>query len=558
MAYNSHTSNEDDLTIAPAVDAMSQSELNTLIIRSNESALPVGTILGEFEIVDIIGWGGFGIVYQAYDQTLDRQVALKEYMPSSLAFRDHDGTVSIRSDKDKATFEAGLRSFINEARILAKLQEHADHPSLVKVFRFWESHGTAYMAMPFYEGRTLKETLPAMDTAPSEEWLRALLYQLIDALTILHKENCLHRDIAPDNILILKDGRALLLDFGAARKVIRNKELTVILKHGYAPIEQYASESSTEQGPWTDIYALAAVIYFAITKEIPQSSAKRIRKDSLIPLNRRAKNQYSEKFLQLIDKALAIEPSDRPQTVHEFRSLLKATESKEHSQQKTSNKLSRKTLVGIILIVISSAIYYLSDEQTSPLSITTQPDLTKHTTLKELNLVSALEEIFDYRDRNHAVAVSVEKAQFKINKDQLNFKIHSSKPGYIYILAVDSSDSELSLFFPNEVDNKNYIAANEQIELPRCKWKLTSRGPAGTNHLIVIVSKHPRDFISTGLQQDDFFGHFPIEQLKVRYQNYSGSLPLLAGNAICTAATLSEPCSESYGAALFTLKEVNE
>src|SRR5918999_401773 len=136
------------------------------------NTLPIGTRLGEFEIIDLIGEGGFGIVYLAYDHSLDRQVALKEYMPSALAHREDDGvTVVMRSDRHAETFAAGLRSFINEARLLAQF----DHHSLVKVYRFWEANGTAYMVMPFYEGITLKQALSQLGGPPDEAWLKTLL-----------------------------------------------------------------------------------------------------------------------------------------------------------------------------------------------------------------------------------------------------------------------------------------------------------------------------------------------------------------------------------------------
>lgn len=288
-----------------------------------DNALPIGTALGEFKITGLIGAGGFGIVYLAYDHSLQRRVALKEYMPAGLAARKSGVTVA-KSKQHVETFQAGLRSFINEARLLAQF----DHPSLVKVHRFWEANGTAYMVMPFYEGSTLKETLQQRSEPPTESWLKQLLGHLLDALEIIHKENCFHRDIAPDNILILKDGRPLLLDFGAARRVISDmtQNLTVILKPGYAPIEQYAEMNSMQQGAWTDIYALAAVIYFAVTGKTPVPAVARIISDSMVPLSEAVRGQtqsrYSAAFLHGIDKALAVKPEERPQDVATFRMLL--------------------------------------------------------------------------------------------------------------------------------------------------------------------------------------------------------------------------------------------
>src|SRR5688500_14202361 len=181
----------------------------------SQNALPKGHRLGEFELTGTIGVGGFGIVYLAQDHSLERRVALKEYMPSSLAERTGGTEVRVKSEQFDETFTIGKRSFINEAKLLAQF----DHPSLVKVYRFWEANGTAYMVMPFYEGRTLRDTLRQEGNPPGELRLKQLLQHLLDALEIIHAQSCFHRDIAPDNILILKDGRPLLLDFGAARRV---------------------------------------------------------------------------------------------------------------------------------------------------------------------------------------------------------------------------------------------------------------------------------------------------------------------------------------------------
>jgi serine/threonine protein kinase len=223
------------------------------------NALKAGTRFGELELCGVIGEGGFGIVYTALDHSLERQVALKEYMPASLAARGAGGRVEVRSDEHREAFEAGRKSFVNEARLLAQF----DHPALLKVYRFWEANDTAYMAMPLYQGVTLKDRLRALAGPPDEAWLMAMIAPLTEALAVLHAQRCYHRDIAPDNVLLLSDGeRPLLLDFGAARRVIGDitQALTVILKPGYAPIEQYADEADLKQGPWTDVYALAAVL----------------------------------------------------------------------------------------------------------------------------------------------------------------------------------------------------------------------------------------------------------------------------------------------------------
>ena len=282
--------------------------------------LPEGTRIGGFEITGLIGEGGFGIVYLAYDPNLERHVALKEYMPSSLAARAAGGvTVSVKSPRHAETFSAGLKSFVNEARLLARF----DHPSLVKVYRFWEANGTAYMAMPYYEGPTLKQALAELGHRPDEALLRAWLVPLLDAMAVMHAAQCYHRDIAPDNILLTAGG-PLLLDFGAARRVIGDmtQALTVVLKPGYAPIEQYGDVPTMTQGPWTDLYALASVVYYAITGKAPMSSVERLIDDRLQPLVDVAAGQYGDAFLEAIDRALSVRPKGRPQDVAEFRALL--------------------------------------------------------------------------------------------------------------------------------------------------------------------------------------------------------------------------------------------
>ena len=288
-------------------------------VAIGSGALPPGTRLSEFEVLRVLGDGGFGVVYLALDHSLGRQVALKEYMPSSLAGR-HGERVALRSRRHADTFAAGLRSFVNEARLLARF----DHPSLVKVYRFWEANGTAYMAMPYYEGGTLRLHLKRHG-APPQDWLLRLLEPLIDALATLHAERCWHRDIAPDNIILLAgSGQPLLLDFGAARRVIGDAThaLTAFLKPGYAPVEQYAEMPSMKQGPWTDLYALGSVVHYAISGHTPPESVARLVNDTMVPLERSAAGRYSERFLRAIDHALAVRPDERPQSAVQLRDEL--------------------------------------------------------------------------------------------------------------------------------------------------------------------------------------------------------------------------------------------
>jgi serine/threonine protein kinase len=286
----------------------------------SENCLAVGTRLNDFEITGVLGEGGFGIVYLAFDHSLQRTVAIKEYMPGTLAGRTADGSVTVRAERHKATFDAGLKSFINEARLLAQF----DHPSLVKVYRFWEKNQTAYMAMRHYHGDTLKDIVKNRPELITEAWLKFIFKQILEALDTLYKAKILHRDVSPDNIIVQKNGDAVLLDFGSARQIIGDmtQGLTVILKPGYAPVEQYSDDDDMQQGPWTDIYALAAVMYYAILKTPPPMAVARIVKDALLPLHQGNYPGFSAKFLMALDQGLAIQPKDRPQSMDEFRRLL--------------------------------------------------------------------------------------------------------------------------------------------------------------------------------------------------------------------------------------------
>lgn len=283
------------------------------------NCLPAGVQIGEYRVLDVIGEGGFGIVYKARDLSLDREVAIKEYMPSALAGRQSSHQVHVRS-QHRGAFDAGLRSFINEARLLARFS----HPTLVHVYRFFEAGGTAYMVMRHYEGQTLGRVLQASSGRIGQAQLSTLLAPLLDVLEVLHAEDCFHRDIAPDNIFVQRDGSPVLLDFGAARRIIGDmtQALTMVLKPGFAPIEQYVDDGAMPQGAWTDIYQVGALIHQAATGRTPATSVARMVTDPMQPLTSEQVPGYSDAFLQGMQKALAVRPQDRPQSIAELRSLL--------------------------------------------------------------------------------------------------------------------------------------------------------------------------------------------------------------------------------------------
>ena len=287
------------------------------------NALPRGTLLrGKFRLKDVLGVGGFGIVYLAHDEYDDVDVAVKEYMPSALAGRSHlSSRVSLTSQSNADTFAIGLRSFRNEARLLARFRN--ERLPLLKVYESFEANNTAYMVMPVLRGRSAQQMRLQVGRPFSERRLRKLISALLPALERLHAENVLHRDISPDNIQIDETGEPILLDLGAARHVIadRTQSITTILKPGYAPIEQYGESTRMKQGPWTDLYALGATLHFMIHGKAPSAATARFF-DPGTPLCAQPLPGYSTPFLHTIDWMLAPKPEDRPQSVAQLRSAL--------------------------------------------------------------------------------------------------------------------------------------------------------------------------------------------------------------------------------------------
>ena len=285
--------------------------------QQNLNQLPIGTILGDFKITGIVGEGGFGIVYLAYEAALDRTVAIKEYLPSSIAGRTGNQSVMVRSQINTNAFSTGLKNFLREAQLLARFS----HPAMVEVHRVWEQNSTAYMAMRYYDGKTLRE-LRQGTTTFDELYVRRLVEPILDALSLLHAQNVIHRDVSPDNILMRGNGAPVLLDLGAARLVIggMTQALTTILKPGYAPIEQYVDDGTMRQGPWTDVYGLGAVLYYLLTGAAPPQAVARMITDPLRnTLASNAKIPVAPYFLDALAKALAVRPDDRYQSVDELR-----------------------------------------------------------------------------------------------------------------------------------------------------------------------------------------------------------------------------------------------
>ena len=283
--------------------------------------LPAGQVLdGKYRIERVIGAGGFGITYAAHDIGLNTTVALKEYYPAEFGMRDGTMSVRPRSNADRDLFERLRASFVEEARTLVKFR----HPSIVRVLSVFESHGTAYMAMDFEDGRSLKAWMKELGHKPTQDEVDRIFYPVLDAMETLHEAHFLHRDIAPDNIIIRPNGSPVLLDFGAARRVAvaeRSSQMTGLIKLGYSPQEQYTSDGKA-QGAWTDIYALGATLFHVVTGAPPPESTVRFIEDTMRPASSHSDGEWRPEFLAGIDSALAVRPGDRPQSIAELRPLL--------------------------------------------------------------------------------------------------------------------------------------------------------------------------------------------------------------------------------------------
>jgi len=282
------------------------------------NALPAGYQLHEYRLDRVLGVGGFGITYLGWDSHLEKEVAIKEYLPSEFAVRTGALTVQPKSSTDMEDYSWGLNRFLQEAQTLARFRHH----SIVQVYRFFEAHGTAYMVMDYENGESLSAIMKRPDTSFDEDALRALLIPLLAGLEEVHRANVLHRDIKPGNIFIRTDGSPVLLDFGAARDAVgrKSKSLTSIVTPGYAPLEQYFGDGN--QGPWTDIYAMGAILYQAISGKVPPEAPGRVKRDPYVPAVEVGAGRYSEGFLKAVDWALEVEEEERPQTVAQWRAAI--------------------------------------------------------------------------------------------------------------------------------------------------------------------------------------------------------------------------------------------
>ncbi len=290
----------------------------------SNKALPAGTVLREWRLEEVLGVGGFGIVYKGRGIYFDELVAIKEYFPSAISERrDGDTVVPIDSNAEEV-HALGLKKFVEEAKLLWNLSTPTRHPNIVSVRSLFEIHGTAYIVMDFEDGVSLSKLLKdgrRFNEASLTNWV----VPIAEGLERAHRVGVLHRDIKPPNILINVDGRPVLIDFGSARFESADATSTTVTFHTppYAAIEQYVK--TYDQGPWTDIYALGVVLYECVTGEKPPEVLERLHGGLGTPLVGGNWPGYSSRFLEAVDAAMTIRPGDRPQSIAKWLAMFDET-----------------------------------------------------------------------------------------------------------------------------------------------------------------------------------------------------------------------------------------
>jgi len=318
------------------------------------NALAEGTLLGDYKIEKTLGQGTFGITYLGRDTSLDTKVAIKEYFHSQISFREDGTTVLPQSNSDQGDFDWGLDRFLEEAKVLAQF---SGHPNIVRVLRYFAMNGTGYIVMDYVEGTMFKDAFEQVGTVPEQD-LKKILIPVLQGLESVHNANILHRDIKPDNIILRKDGVPVLIDFGAARPASpeTDRSMTNIHALGYSSNEQMAGAKF--QGPWSDVYSIGAVAYKAITGNRPIPSNQRAIHDEMLAAVEAGKSEYTQAFLEAVDKALEVNYTERFQSAREFREAIEASDpivepnaGVTSSETASSTGTDKKSKVGVFVAI---------------------------------------------------------------------------------------------------------------------------------------------------------------------------------------------------------------
>lgn len=463
------------------------------------NSLPVGTVLGErYYIGRVLGVGGFSITYKAYDMVLGSIVALKEYLPNEFSTRvpTHAKVTVYTGDKEKQ-FRAGQQRFVDEAKRLAKFQ-HRDE--IVHIFDCFDDNNTSYIVMEFVDGKTLDQVMREKGKMDVKEAVD-IMASILDALEEVHKIGILHRDIAPDNIMMKEDGSVKLIDFGAARYATtsHSKSLSVIIKPGYAPIEQYRSNG--EQGPWTDVYGVAATLYKLITGVTPEDSMERSVKDELQKPSKLGVviGRHTENALM---NALNIPAAGRPQSAKDFKEQLLSNKARRRKTKTKKEDLGRwpvwlKVCMGLLGASVIVLLFLLQSGRIQFNTVDIPAFMIAEGKTRVPNIVNTdLEKAQKKVEEQNLVFLIVDKEySSEIPKDKV--LLQSINPG---VIVDDNTKVEVTVS-GGEEEKKEPEIAEDEAKVPDTQYKTEEEAIRllEENGLDVEIAYEESDTVEVGL-----------------------------------------------------------
>lgn len=559
--------------------------------------LPPGYRLEQFEVHERLGRGGFSVVYKVFDHRLEQFRALKEYFPRGFAVRAEGLRVEPRSRRDEEVFNMGLSHFVSESKHLARF----NHPSLVHVYQTIEANGTAYMVMHLAQGETLEDVVAAMPAPPDEAWLLKVLDPLTAALTVVHDAGVVHRDIKPENVVLLQGSqRPVLLDFGAARQVIdRSGQPTGILTPGYAPIEQYP-DSGLQQGPWTDIYALAASVHRLIAGKAPPNAMARQMRDSYAPLAKALAGRYSDRLLKTLDACLVIDPTKRPRSIEELRNRL-GLQAGAFDRVSTSvvagsggaNPAVRSpmawAIAGAAGLMVVGAVAFIAISKSgtqsakppvqppvvsgpgadppAPTPAASAPPIVVAASDPVMAMPSApapaaalptepgaaFDHIVAGASPEFGVRLEIEKPRLVVGKTAFRLRLNSTRSGHFYVLIHDT-DREVRVLYPDAWHPEARIAAGKTLHWPPQGEDRPFGEPVGAARILVVVSELPLDLDTATKNRDqDWRVLFQGSEAAAAAAAQPAGRHLYLGRPNCRGGSA---CEAPYGAASAAIEVV--
>ncbi|MBS0242872.1 MAG: protein kinase [Proteobacteria bacterium] len=492
-----------------------------------------GTPLGPYQIERVLGRGGFGVTYLAQHLKIKKHFAIKEYLPVQFASRRGPSVAPTLGNR--SYFDRGLARFLKEAEGLARFK----HPAIVDVSDHFEANGTAYMVLAYERGTNLRNWIANLQRHPTQAELDAILKPILDAVELMHQNGALHADIAPDNIIIRPDGSPVLVDFGSWRPLPEPKadaidgsssKVTIVIKPGYSPPEQYTGEAA-QQGTWSDIYSIAATLYFAVGGTPPTESTKRAPSRQLATARAGGEEGLRPEFLAAVDWGLALDPSKRPQTVGEWRSVLIGNGDAGAGQSVAKRSLSAGTFIGrwhlasAISVLIAGVGFLLwqanrshSSLQSPVGTIGTGPSAGGGERKPE-NSIGVLSP--------SDVNISLAKSTFRIG-DELNFTLTARKDCQFLVYTVGADDkvevhdpATDSAFF-----GKPLLDAGEQRMIPVVGSTKIARikGPAGNYEIGAVCGRDELERLGLSVDQLNEQGQRGKRSFEIVLKQASGRL----------------------------------